>query len=177
MPSAYAPHETKAPKKTSGLVKWGLPIACGVVGISLAIGGRWLREGQEAEVVESSTPPAQAVTAASPSTTATAPAEATGTSAAKPDSPPEQTVEVLPLTSEDKVNKGEGILEIVAGKRDQIYVNGKLVGNGPVVKVPLPAKAEPYEIRVKLRGEERVRYALVQESKRVRLRVAPPWSR
>jgi hypothetical protein len=51
------------------------------------------------------------------------------------------------------------------------------VGTGPAAKVALDVKDEPYEIRVKLRGEERVRYAMVKPGVKVRLRVAPPWSR
>ena len=84
---------------------------------------------------------------------------------------------MLPLTQDDEVGKGEGMLEVVAGKNDKIYVNGQLMGKGPVVKVTLKAVPDPYEVRVKLRGEERVRYAVVKEGKRIKLRVAPPWSR
>jgi hypothetical protein len=84
---------------------------------------------------------------------------------------------VLPLAEGDQVGPGEGLLEVVAGRNDEIYVNGQLIGKGPVVKVALKAVPDPYEVRVKLRGEERVRYAVVKESKRVRMRVAPPWSR
>jgi hypothetical protein len=83
----------------------------------------------------------------------------------------------FPLSKDDAVAKGEGVLEVVAGKSDEIFVNGQLMGKGPVVKVTLKAVADPYEIRVKLRGEERVRYALVKDGKRVRLRIAPPWTR
>jgi len=32
-------------------------------------------------------------------------------------------------------------------------------------------------VRVKLRGEERVRFVSVKEGKLIRVRVAPPWSR
>jgi len=87
-----------------------------------------------------------------------------------------ETVEYA-LNKGEEVGKGEGVLEVVAGKNDEIYVNGQLIGKGPMVKATLKAVADPYEIRVKLRGEERVRYAVVKEAKRVRLRVAPPWAR
>jgi hypothetical protein len=83
----------------------------------------------------------------------------------------------LPLRLEDRVPRGQGMLEVVAGVSDVIFVNGQLVGNGPKVKLPLAPKPEAYEVRVKLRGEERVRFALVKEGRLTRLRVAPPWSR
>jgi hypothetical protein len=69
------------------------------------------------------------------------------------------------------------MLEVVAGTSDTIWIDGTLVGNGPLVKRALAPKKDPYEIRVRLRGEERVRFARVQESRLTRLRIAPPWSR
>jgi CheY-like chemotaxis protein len=83
----------------------------------------------------------------------------------------------LALRPEDKVPAGQGLLEIIAGPSDEIFVDGQLAGNGPVVKAPYVPKRDPYEIRVRLRGEERVRFALVKEGRLTRLRVAPPWSR
>ncbi|MEO7329759.1 MAG: hypothetical protein ABI193_14360, partial [Minicystis sp.] len=72
---------------------------------------------------------------------------------------------------------GQGMLEVTAGSNDSIYIDGTLVGNGPIVKRALAPRKEPYEIRVRLRGEERVRFALVKEARLTKLRVAPPWSR
>ena len=85
----------------------------------------------------------------------------------------------LPLSEEDiaKLGDGQGMLEVVAGRDSEVLIDGKVVGKGPVVKVPLDAKKDVYEVRVKLSGEERVRYVNVLEGKRLRLRVAPPWSR
>ncbi|MDI1452118.1 response regulator, partial [Polyangium sp. 6x1] len=83
----------------------------------------------------------------------------------------------LPLRAEDKVPAGQGLLEVVAGPSDSIYVDGQLAGNGPIVQSKLAPKKDPYEIRVRLRGEERVRFALVKEGRLTRLRIAPPWSR
>jgi MFS family permease len=82
-----------------------------------------------------------------------------------------------PLRADDKVPPGQGMLEVVAGTSDSIFIDGTLVGNGPIVKRALAPKKEPYEIRVKLRGEERVRFVLVKEARLTRLRIAPPWSR
>jgi hypothetical protein len=69
------------------------------------------------------------------------------------------------------------MLEVVAGTSDTIWIDGTLVGNGPIVKRALAPKKEPYEIRVRLRGDERVRFVLVKEGRLTRLRIAPPWSR
>ena len=89
------------------------------------------------------------------------------------------TPEDLPLRDGDKdrVKKGQGMLEIVAGKSDTVYIDGKPMGSGPVIDAPLKAKTEPYEVKVKLRGEERVRFVSVKEGRLTRVRVAPPWSR
>jgi DNA-binding response OmpR family regulator len=85
--------------------------------------------------------------------------------------------EELPLRSTDKVKKGYGILEVVAGKSDTIFVDGKPVGSGPLANVQLKAKSDPYEVRIKTRGEERSRFVQVKEERLVRVRLAPPWQR
>jgi CheY-like chemotaxis protein len=82
-----------------------------------------------------------------------------------------------PLRADDKVPQGQGMLEVVAGTSDTIWIDGTHVGNGPIIKRALAPRKEPYEIRVKLRGEDRVRFALVKEGRLTRIRVAPPWSR
>jgi hypothetical protein len=69
------------------------------------------------------------------------------------------------------------MLEVVAGVSDSVYVDNRLIGDGPILKLPLAPRPEAYEIRVKLRGEERVRFAVVKEGRLTRVRVAPPWSR
>lgn len=85
--------------------------------------------------------------------------------------------EELPLRSTDKVKKGHGVLEIVAGKSDTIFVDGKPIGSGPLASVQLKAKSDPYEVRIKTRGEERSRFVQVKEERLVRVRLAPPWQR
>jgi len=69
------------------------------------------------------------------------------------------------------------LLEIVAGRKDKIYVDGRLLGRGPLRKLRLKADGKTHEIRVKLRGEERVRYVVMKPAVRLRIRIAPPWSR
>jgi hypothetical protein len=82
-----------------------------------------------------------------------------------------------PLRPDDKVPPGQGMLEVVAGTSDTIWIDGAHVGNGPTIKRALAPRKEPYEIRVRLRGEDRVRFALVKDGRLTRIRVAPPWSR
>ena len=60
---------------------------------------------------------------------------------------------------------------------DTVYIGGTLVGNGPVVRRALAPRKEPYEIRVVLRGEERVRFVAIQPGRMTRVRIAPPWQR
>jgi hypothetical protein len=55
-------------------------------------------------------------------------------------------------------------------------VDGREVGKGPLVKVPLAAK-KAYEVHVKQGERTRVRYASVREGRVTRVRVAPPWGR
>lgn len=176
MPSAYAP-ESRLSREKRPRNRFLWPIVFGVVGIALALGARWMREHRSAPEPAAPTPPAQQAAvpaqtpiAAAPNAQPSAPSEASTPS--RSDAPQE-----LPLTKDDAVGPGEGMLEVVAGKSDKIYVNGKLIGQGPVQKVTLKAVPDPYEVRVKMLGEERVRYAVVKEGKRIKLRVAPPWKR
>ncbi|MCA9617485.1 MAG: hypothetical protein KC731_00595, partial [Myxococcales bacterium] len=187
MPSAWAA-KGEAPPPPKGR-SWVMPLVFGVLGVGLAVGARWYREQQPYA------PPAP-VPAPLPTTTAPPQMEATPEAVEparpraeeSPDEEPEQdeprdlapaeTIE-LPLTKTEiaKLDAGQGLLEIVAGQKNKILVGGKKVGRGPVVKVPLAARPDPYEVRVQMKGEERVRYVIVKEGVRVRLRVAPPWSR
>ncbi|WP_437277796.1 response regulator [Sorangium sp. So ce375] len=84
--------------------------------------------------------------------------------------------EDLPLSAEHKVPDGQGMLEVIAGAGDTLFVDGRKVGTGSV-KLPLAPKDGAYEIRAKLRDEERVRFAVVKAGRLTRLRVAPPWRR
>lgn len=187
-PSAYAPEaptpvDTKPPATTRPTM-WLLFAAAGIV---FAVGARLSRERSLVEPAALSpspppahiAPPAPAPSAlietapASPAAAAPAPQERPeGESAEHPVLPQD-----LPLRAEDKVPSGQGMLEIVAGVSDTIYVDHRLIGSGPILKLPLAPKAAPYEIRVKLRGEERVRFAVVKEGRLTRLRIAPPWAR
>jgi hypothetical protein len=69
------------------------------------------------------------------------------------------------------------VLEVVAGKSDTIYVDGKALGSGPTLSIPLRARDKPYELKVKQRGEERVVEVVVIEGRMARVRLAPPWQR
>ena len=81
------------------------------------------------------------------------------------------------LQPDDKVPAGQGMLEVVAGTTENVYVDGALIGTGPVVKRALAPRAEPYEVRVKSHGEDRIRFASVKEARLTRVRLSPPWSR
>jgi CheY-like chemotaxis protein len=175
---ADAPKENKELKLDSAKPSrsmWGL---FAVAGIVFAVGARLSRDREIAHRV-APPPPVAAAEAHAPEPTAApapapAPADLKGDGASKQDPILPQDV---PLRAEDKVPPGSGMLEIVAGTSDTVSIDGTSVGNGPVVKRALAPRKEPYEVRVKLRGEDRVRFVVVKEGRLTRLRIAPPWSR
>ena len=91
---------------------------------------------------------------------------------------PEEAPVESPLSAKErrKVDAEHGIVEIVAGRKDEIFVDGKRLGTGPTQRLALPAGGERHEIRVKMRGEERVRYVTAKAGVKLRFRIAPPWS-
>jgi CheY-like chemotaxis protein len=168
MPSQYVTHTpsiTEA-KKSS---RWAWPMLFGVLGIGLAVGARFYREHQGVARVA---PPAQAV-AANPQAVAGPVADPSMVV----ETPGNQPTE-LPLSDKEKamLAQGEALLEVVAGRGSEIRIDGKKIGKGPVTLSPVKA-GEQHEVRVKLKGEERVHYVTPKAGVRTRLRVAPPWSR
>jgi hypothetical protein len=172
-PSAYMPSAPPAPARDRrGMFLW---IAFAIAACVFAVAMRWTRQQQEALP-----PPAMPVPSAPAEGTATGAAAPTATATAAPSAEAGDepiSTEELALRAEDKLGEGEGMLEVVAGSSDTIYVDGKALGSGPVQKVALAQRSKPYEVRVKLRGEERVRFVAVKQGKLVRVRAAPPWSR
>jgi hypothetical protein len=173
---AKEPKEIKLDSSKTSRSMWGL---FAVAGIVFAVGARLSRDREIAQRAAPPPPPAVTSEARAPEPTAApapppAPADLKGDGASKLDPLLPQDA---PLRAEDKVPPGSGMLEIVAGTSDTVFIDGTSVGNGPVVKRALAPRKEPYEIRVKLRGEERVRFVLVKEGRLTRLRIAPPWSR
>ncbi len=181
-----APQPAPPPAKDNRSM-WALFAIAGVV---FAIGARMSRDREDDKQTTAAKPPAPAITAEAnaapapepapePSVTATAtaapaPAKDTGPGTNKADPILPQD---LPLRADDKVPPGQGMMEVIAGTSDAIAIDGTQVGNGPIIKRALAPRKEPYEIRVKVRDEERVRFALVREGRLTRVRIAPPWSR
>ncbi len=176
LPSAYLPRAAEPPKKDRRTLYW---IAFALIGVVFAVWARWSRDKSSADELTMM----QSVQTEAPAATGEPSAEGAAQTpvSSEPDkSEPEQKDEVdlpeeLPLRASDKLKKGQGILEVVAGKSDTIYIDGKPVGSGPTVSLPL--KARKYEVRVKTRGDERTRFVEVKDGKLVRVRVAPPWQR
>jgi CheY-like chemotaxis protein len=153
-----------------------------VAGIVFAVGARLSRDHHV--VPEPVPPPAIAIEAPKPVETAAAEAPKPVETAAPeaPKGPGESKVNPIlpiesPLRDTDQVPPGQGMLEVVAGTSDTIFIDNQQVGNGPIIKRALAPKKEPYEIRVKLRGEERVRFVLIKEARLTKVRISPPWSR
>ena len=166
-PSAYAPSTRTEPVRDNRMMMW---ILFAVAGIAFAVAARWARDR---DITPAAPPAPTPVAAAEPSVTAAAPAVEPEPSAA----PDTSSAQDLPLPAGAKVPQGQGLLEVIAGNGNTILVDGSQVGLGPVVKLPLAPRKDPYEVRIKLRGEDQVRFVLVKEGRLTRLRVAPPWSR
>lgn len=185
-PSDFAPHAAEAAPAPAASPKepvaynfrmWAL---FAVAGIVFAVGARLSRDHH---VIPEPVPP-PAVEAPKPVETAAAEAPKPAETAApeSPKGPGESKVNPIlpiesPLRDTDQVPPGQGMLEIVAGTSDTIFIDNQQVGNGPIIKRALAPKKEPYEIRVKLRGEERVRFVLIKEARLTKVRISPPWSR
>ncbi len=172
-PSAYSPHAHHAPLPPIPTrdPKVALWVLLAVLGVAFAVGARWLRERPIPEPV---TPPPAAAVAPEAPAPALPPAPAPEKVA-----PPtiDPSAEDLALRPDDKVAADQGMIEVVAGTGNNIYVDGRLIGKGPVVKLPVSARTEPYQVRVELRGEDQIRFVTVKQGRLTRLRVAPPWSR
>jgi CheY-like chemotaxis protein len=179
-PSAYAKRAVfEEQPKGNRMARFLLPVLFGLLGVGLAIGARWMRDSAPAPAVPHQTLPAQAVPAVDSKPAAGRDGATPASNAPASDAIKVTPVELFDLTPKEraKLRKGQGLLEIVAGRGHEISVDGKVVGRGPVRKLPLAAREKSYEIRVTMRGEQRVRYAVVTADKRTRLRVAPPWSK
>ncbi|WP_437505300.1 response regulator [Sorangium sp. So ce1099] len=185
-PSAYVPTQPP-PARDSRMTMW---VLFAVAAFVFAVGARLSRDHELQGAPPPALPPGQP--AAEPAAAAGAPGAALPAVATAPAAaavpagvaagPVGETTtnpvlpEDLPLTAEHKVPEGHGMLEVIAGAGDALFVDGRPVGTGSV-KLPLAPKGGAYEIRAKLRDEERVRFALVKAGRLTRLRIAPPWRR
>jgi hypothetical protein len=175
-----APPSRREGNSRTRLSAW---ILFAVAGTVFAVGSRLANQRVAPAAAPAALATPTAVASADPPAAAPAPEPAAAEAATPRDRREGDTADFpvmpqdLPLRAEDKVPAGQGLLEVVVGPSDSVYVDGQLVGTGPVVQSKLAPKKDPYEIRVRLRGEERVRFALVKEGRLTRLRIAPPWSR
>jgi CheY-like chemotaxis protein len=173
-----------APDVKPAQSRTGMWIACAVAGIVFAVGARISQERRSAAPAA---PPAVTAPAAPPSSAAPATTSAAASSVA---AAPQNVVSLpgdsaddpilpqeAPLRADEKIPSGQGLLEVVVGPNDEVSIDGRPTVAGPVVKATLAPRDKPYEIKVKMRGEERLKFALVKEGKRTRVRVAPPWNR
>lgn len=159
----------------------GIWVMCAVAGIVFAVGARISQERRAQGTEPAATPAAAApaTTSAPVAQTAVAAAPSVAPVISAPGESPEDPIlpQEAPLRSDEKIPSGQGLLEVITGPQDAVSIDGKPTVAGPVVKATLAPRDKPYEIRVKMRGEERVRFAMVREGKRTRLRIAPPWNR
>jgi len=199
MPSSFVPRGPAAPESRRSAMRYVAPALLVTLGVSLAVGARWWRY-QELARVDVPAPRTEAVAqaaaadAAPPAAAAAVvlppdpEADVSGADSAPPagatepsdsaTSNDEAPVELALTPREQKrLSATQGLVEIVAGKKDEIFLDGKRVGQGPVQRVALQAGDQKHEVRVKMRGEERVRYVTPKAGVKLRLRIAPPWTR
>jgi hypothetical protein len=173
-PSAYAPPPRPEPRRESRMTMW---VLFAVAAFVFAVGAR-LSNDRDASP---SAPPAPEPAVEPPASAEPRPTSAAAAPPAPAGQPGESAThpilpEDLPLPPDQRVPEGQGLLEVVAGPNDEVLIDGRLMGKGSV-KASLEPKADAYEIRARLRGEERVRFAQVKPGRLTRLRVSPPWRR
>lgn len=182
---ARAESTPAAPAVKPGGQRMSVWVLCAVAGIVFAVGARI---SQDRRTAAPPAPPAPVATAeptaaAAPLTASPAPSSAPApTSAARVTVPGETAEDPLlpqeaPLRADEKIPSGQGLLEVIVGPNDEVSIDGQPTVAGPVVKATLAPRDQPYEVKVKLKGEERTRYALIKQGKRTRVRIAPPWNR
>ncbi|WP_437334405.1 response regulator [Sorangium sp. So ce394] len=186
-PSAYVP-TPPPPARDNRMTMW---VLFAVAAFVFAVAARLSRDHELQSAPPPSLPAAEPPAATAPGAAGTAGAAApsaastagaaTAPAAAAAGPVGETTTnpvlpEDLPLAAEHKVPEGHGMLEVIAGSGDTLFVDGRKVGTGSA-RLPLAPKDGAYEIRAKLRDEERVRFALVKAGRLTRLRIAPPWRR
>jgi CheY-like chemotaxis protein len=117
-------------------------------------------------------PPASAPPVA---TSAAAPVPTPSGSSDEPPPPNAPVSEDLPLAAGDTVPDGQGMIEVVAGRRDEILVDRLEVGRGPKVRVPVPAGT--HDVRARRKGEEQPLVVVVKAGRRTRVDLRGPWKR
>ena len=120
-------------------------------------------------------PPPVHSTTAPAATSAAVPAPAPSGSADEPPLPNAPVSEDLPLAAGDTVPDGQGMIEIVAGRRDEILVDRLEVGRGPKVRVPVAAGT--HDVRARRKGEEQPLVIVVKAGRRTRVDLRGPWKR
>jgi CheY-like chemotaxis protein len=83
--------------------------------------------------------------------------------------------EDLPLPQGTVLSPGQGLLDIETGGREAIFVDGVELGRGPALRIALAPGV--HEVRLRVRGEDRVRFVLIRTGRRARLAITSPWNR
>lgn len=164
--------QTMLPRRASG--PWGM-VALVLAGIGAGV--LWFGR----DVGHAPPPPAPAVSAPvrAPEPPPPPPPEpaTSASAAASTDVPPANGVpfEDLPVPPGEVVPDGQGLLEIVAGRRDEIVVDKLDLGRGPRVKMALPPGT--HDVRARRKGEEQPVVVLIKAGRRTRVDLRGPWQR
>jgi DNA-binding response OmpR family regulator/HPt (histidine-containing phosphotransfer) domain-containing protein len=84
-------------------------------------------------------------------------------------------VEDLPLAPGETLPDGQGEIEIVVGRKDEVFVDHLEVGKGPRMRVALVAGA--HEVRTRRKGDEQPLMVTVKPGRRTRVDLRGPWRR
>ncbi len=84
-------------------------------------------------------------------------------------------IEDLPLPPEARVPEGQGLLEVVAGQRDEVLVDHREIGRGPEVRAVLAPGT--HELRSRRKGEEQPLTVVVRAGRRTKVDMRGPWRR
>jgi hypothetical protein len=91
------------------------------------------------------------------------------------DQAPSTGPEDLPLPPGETVPDGQGMLEVLAGRKDAIVVDRMDMGRGPKIKLTMPPGA--HDVRTRRKGEEQPLTATIKPGRRTRVDLRGPWKR
>jgi|GEM_PF-482775 len=156
----------KEPKKSG---PWGW-----VIGVMLVVvgGSAWAVRGQEKAGRASHT--AAAATTEDSKDPDPDPDPAPGASG-EASGPRPLGIEDLPLQPGESVADGQGVLEVMAGRRDDVLVDRREAGKGPQVKMTLPPGV--HEVRSRRKGDDQPLTVVIRAGRRTRVDLRGPWRR
>lgn len=155
---------------TRGKRPWGWVV--GVLGLA-SLGSLWVVRDPAPPRLEDASNGQETVSAMSSALAPLASASTEGEEQAEPARA--LGVEDLPLEPGTVVPEGQGLLEVQAGVRDELWMDRREVGRGPEVKLVLPPGT--HELRSRRKGDEQPVTVVVRAGRRTKVDLRGPWRR